>query len=564
MTASPMRAVAWLLALRVLFGLALALAAGHVIGQARTPAAPTAGPAPACPPSLVANGNDYHGLTLALCTFSGQDLTNANFAGATLRGVVFIKTNLTGADFSGATFADTGNATLPSDFTFANLTRAKFIGARFNGPTYLTHATLTCADFSSPASGTTDLGTGNAIFGDAPLTFDPTQCRPKFQRTTMNCEFVAQWKLLDLTGANIAACTGQLVTVNGQGFDFSGGLFGNVVFDRLDLTGSKWAGAVLEGASFQNATLDKATGLNGAPNAFSRLAGAKFNNASVQGVDLSYAQLYGAQFTNAELSNSKFDASLLTAPPSAPNTTAARFDGAHLKNVSFASARLQAATFLYASLYGGYGGAAPTFPCQTQCASLSGADLTRTDFSNAFLYGVDFRGATTTLDGTKFTGAILTGASFEGAKFQAESGAAPQFQGALLQGTIFDATANLAGATMFDAFVDFSTRGNNLFLLLGTRYTGFRGWSGASTPCVMLPYSKPSTVPSVASMTCPNGDAMVCGNGKTPASIAEWKSKIAMTNNQPPGWYANNATYDAKPAGIAEICGNGGNVEVKW
>ena len=233
LTAASVRMSAKVGAALLLLVLAL-MSGGRVGGQASVPSTPASGPTPACPPSLVANGHDYHGLTLALCSFSGQDLTNANFAGATLTGVVFIKTNLTGGDFSGATFADSGNATLPTDFTFANLSNAKFVGAKFNGPTYLTYATLSCADFSGPVSGTTDLSNGNAIFGDSPLDIDTKQCRPKFRGTTMNCEFVAQWNQLDMSNAKIAACTDQLQTVQGKGHDFSRGIYSNVVFDKLD------------------------------------------------------------------------------------------------------------------------------------------------------------------------------------------------------------------------------------------------------------------------------------------------------------------------------------------
>ena len=392
-----------------------------------------------------------------------------------MTGVVFIRTNLSGADFSGATFADSGNPSLPTDFTFANLSNAKFVGAKFNGTTYFTYATLTCADFSSPVSGSTNLNNGNAIFGDAPLDIDTQQCRPKFRGTTMNCEFVAQWNLLDMSNANIGACTDQLQTVRGKAHDFSGGIFANVVFDNLDLSGSKWNGAVLDYASFQGATLDNATGLNGTPNALSKLSAAKFNNASVQNVDLSYAQLYGAQFTNANLSNSSFAGSFLQANTSVtpPIETAAVFDGAHLRNVTFASAQLQSVRFRFASLYGTYGGAAPTFPCLAAnsnkcgtptgstcaCATASGADLTATDFSNAYLYGVDF-GGTTTVNGTNFGSAILAAANFASAKFQVNGGAAPDFTKALLQGATFDADANLVNSVLLNAFVDFGKASN--------------------------------------------------------------------------------------------------------
>ena len=529
-----------------------------------------------CPASLVVGGHDYHGLALVKCNFKGLDLTNANFRDATLTAVVFIRANLTGADFSGATIADSQNPAFPTDFSFATLTDAKFIGTVFNGPTYLTYSKGSCADFSQ-----TNINNGNAIFGDSPLKIDPTKpCRTKFQNTTMNCEFVAQWNQLDLTGANIAACAEQLRTVPPQpGHDFSGGIYNNVVFDNLDLSASKWAGAVLEYASFQGATLDNATGLNGTAGSPSRLSAAKFNKASVQNVDLSNAQLYGAQFTNADLSNSSFAGSFLSANTAAvpPIETAAAFDGAHLKNVNLANAQLQGATFQSASFYGSFDGAAPTFPCKTTCArpgftcacaTASGANLTGTNFFNAFLFGVDFSGATTTINGTLFGSAILTGASFAGAHFQVNGGAAPDFTQTLLQGTTFDSNAILVNARLLNAFVDFGAasnpdQGNILYLLLNSAYTGFKGWSGASTPCVQLAYGSLTAVPPTISMTCPNGSSTVCGAGNTPGSLANWKSAITMASNAVPGLYGADATYDKAPVDTG-VCTNNATVDPKW
>lgn len=581
MTAAPVRAGARVGATLLLFVFVLSMASSRVEGQERVPAAPatSSGPPPACPASLVANGHDYHGLSLAMCNFTGQDLTKANFNGATLTGVIFIKTNLTGADFSGATFADSGNAALPTDFSFGNLTNAQFIGAKFNGPTYLTYATMTCADFSQ-----TDINNGNAIFGDSPLVNDTSQsCRTKFQQTTMNCEFVPQWNELDLTGAQIAACASQLETAAGQpGHDFSGGIYSNVVFDNLDLTASTWTGAVLEHASFQGATLDNATGLNGTTTTPSRLSAVKLNKASVQNVDLSNAQLYGAQCTNANLSNSSLAGSFLSANTGAtpPIETAAVFDGAHLKNVNLADAKLQGASFQFASFYGSFGDAAPSFPCKTNCAqpgftcdcaTASRADLTGTNFSNAYLFGVDFTGSTTTINGTQFGSAVLTGASFAGAKFQVSGGAAPDFTKALLQGAQFDSTANLVNTSLLNAFVDFGAAtnpnpGNILYLLLTADYTRFRGWSGASTPCVQTAYGNFTAVPPNVSMTCPNGSSTVCGAGKpAPDPNENWAGGITMATNQPvAGWYLADATYDKAPSEQSAICKNNATVDPNW
>lgn len=577
MTRATLRAIAW--ACTAVLLMVLSMWGGRADGQ--VPATPPL-QQESCPASLDPNGNDYHGLTISLCNFSSMDLRNANFKGATLLGVLFIKSNLAGADFSGATFWDGTDPSLPNDFTFANLTGVKFIGAKFTGTTYFTHATVTCADFSQ-----TILNNGNAVFGDLPLVMAPPQsCRTKFQQSTMNCEFVAQWAQLDLTGAVISACTAQLQTARGKpGHDFSGGVYSGVVFDNLDLTGSKWGGAVLEHASFQGATLDNATGLNGTTGNPSRLSAAKFNDASVQNVDMSNAQLYGADFTNANLTNSSLAGAFLSANTVAvpPIESAATFDGAHLKNVTLANAKLQSVSFNFASFYGSFGGATPQIPCKSNtnqcttptgftcsCATASGADLTGANFDNAFLFGVDFTGSSTIVNGTSFVSAILTGSRFDSASFQVNGGAAPDFTQAVLPGVIFSNDANLVNAGFLNAFVDFgaatnSYLGNDLYFLLGADYTRFRGWSGASTPCVVTPYAAFSAVPAGVSLRCPSGDSKVCGAGASaPSSNPNWQSTISIVGNSPKGWYRFDATYDKAPVDVGSICNNNGTVDPKW
>lgn len=581
----PRRAVGRLLAMFALAGTATALLGGAIRPAQRPLEASVVPAAIPCPSRLAAPaGRDFHGRSLSFPNFSGQDLRNANFVGATLVSPMFIRADLRGANFCGATFVDSQqpqSAVMPADFTLAKLGGASFVNAQFNGVTYLTYADITSADFSATDISNTD----RVIFGPR-LTFTPADgtavpTRPAFRGTVMSCEFLAQWNVLDLSSATISACAEQLQTVAGKpGHDFSGGIYSGVQFDGLDLTGSRWTGAVLEYASFQKATLDNATGLNGTPGAPSRLSAAKFNNASIQNVDLSNAQLYGANFTNANLTNSSLAGAFLSANTAAvpPIETAAHFDGAHLKNVNLSNAQLQSAKFPFASFYGSYGGAAPSFPCKTTCArpgftcacaTASGANLTGTDFSNAFLFGVDFTGATTIVNGTNFGSAILTGASFAGAKFQVAGGAAPDFTQALLQGATFDANANLVNTSFLNAFVDFGAKtnpntGNVLYLLLGSAYTGFRGWSGASAPCVQTVYANFTAAPSQASMTCPNGSSAVCGAGKTTASLANWKSSIRMAANAVPGWYLADSTYDPAPSDTSLICRNNASVDPKW
>ena len=246
-----------------------------------------------CPqrPSSAA-GRSFENQTLTFVNFARLDLTNANFRGATLKGVSFIRANLTGADFSGATFVDTGNPGRTSDFSFARLDSACFIGAKFQAPTYFTYATLTSVDFSQ-----TDLSNGNAIFGDQKLMFDASATvRPNFRATVLNCEFVGQWNQLDLTGANIGACRDQLQ----PGHDFSNARMAGVVFDELNLSKSKWAGADLTGAVFTNASI-YGSGLSTPPPTCS--TDLSSNGCTVTGATCSCATLSGANLTGTNFAN---------------------------------------------------------------------------------------------------------------------------------------------------------------------------------------------------------------------------------------------------------------------
>ena len=532
----------------------------------------------ACPkrPSS-ASGRSFQNQNLALVNFSRIDLTNANFRGATLKGVSFIRANLTGADFSGATFVDTGNPGRSSDFSFAQLDSACFIGAKFQAPTYFTYATLTSADFSQ-----TDLSNGNAIFGDQPLRFDATApLRLSFRSTIMNCEFVAKWNQLDLTGASIGACRDQLK----PGHDFSGARMAGVVFDGLNLANSKWAGAVLTGASFQGATLDFATGLAGVNGGQTegRLARAQFNRASLKNVDFSYAQLYGADFTQANLENANLQgAKLLTDPDAAsPILAKANLTGAHLKNVNLANADLTDAVLTSASIYGS-GLTTPPATCSTDissctptgatcsCATLSGANLTRTNFANAYLYGVDFT-QNTVINETDFTGAILISANFSDANWRVtptQGGAPPLLTGAYLQGVDMH-DANLTDAVLAGAYLDFGAKGspvqgNQAFLKLSGGYTAFNGWSGGPGACVAATYGGVhwSLLPTTTRMTCPDGLRRTGGCGALDPDNANWKSGSPLAAAAVPGFYLQDASFDkANPTN--PVC-NFGSLSSGW
>ena len=536
----------------------------------------------ACPNSpSSATGRNFQNQNLALVNFSRLDLTNANFRGATLKGVSFIRANLTGADFSGATFVDTDPPGRNSDFSFARLDSACFIGAKFQAPTYFTYASLTSVDFSQ-----TDLSNGNAIFGDQPLIFDAAATiRPSFRSTVMNCEFVAKWNQLDLTGANIGACRDQLK----PGHDFSGAQMAGVNFDGLDLKGSKWQGAVLEKASFVGATLDNATGWStsaGGPAV--RLSGAVFSDASVKNVDFANAQLYGARFTRANLENSRLQTALLTNNPGGtpPIDNVSNFDSAHLKNVDLSGAKLNSASFRNANFYGSFninngppGGfactlvATPTSSCGSNvppptgftcsCATARGADLTKADFTGAFLYGTEFTGSGTLINGTVFTNAVLVAANFNGAKFSldpSEGGAPPAFEGAHLQGADFTG-AHLPFTLFNGAYLDFRVGGNVMQVWLSGSHTSFNGWKAPpASICVKADYTNHVTkVPTTtATTTCPNGDPGPCGG----SAAAPWRSRVDIGSADPPGYYVNKPTFGN--ANQSDPNCNAGKVNKDW
>jgi uncharacterized protein YjbI with pentapeptide repeats len=577
-----------------------ALPAG--VPAAPTGAAPRAAAATAgaddvpCPPKPSnVRGRRFTG-DLSHRNFSRQDLTNADFSGATLKGTTFLHARLEGADFSGATIvADDSPAALPTDFTFADLTNACFQRVRFQGRTYFTYATLTCADFSGSPERPADLS-AHAIFGDRPLRFDSNACRPAFRYAVMNCEFVAQWPALDLSHATgLQACASQL-----RGRDFSRAVLDFADLRSMDLSNTTWTGASLRHAKFDDSTLDNAKGLDGASGTL--LAGASFNKVSAKmvkvggvyvGVDFSGARLNGADFSYAELQGANFSGAVLVNDPEnplGPIEAAAKFDGAHLQYVSFRGATLNSVSFKYASLYGAMLGAPPA-SCQTtvtrcpaasrtgatcSCAAMSNANLTRTDFSNAFLYGVDFSSAK--VNGTTFTGAVLVGANFLGAAFSTDTsqgGKSPTMDGAWLQGVNLQG-ADLTDVSLANARVDFGVVDGNgtrpsgrLALLLATGHTQFRDWTGSKTPCVYVENPDASSLPTdIGSMTCPDGRSYTGGCGAllprngTAATNPRWFGGTVSSALPIRGWYRRQSTYEDAAAPSVQC--NGQPVETRW
>ena len=506
-----------------------------------------------CPAATAAPGNDFHGQTIAGGNFSYRDLTNANFSNTTLIAPYFAYANLTGANFQGAIFINqSSDLTKVSDFSFANLQRACFLGARFDGLAYFTSATLTCADFSK-----TDLSNQNAIFGPETLNFDRNRpdCRLAFRSTVMDCEFVSEWRFLDLSRADIKACSTQLA-----GADFSG----------AKLNGVNLEGANLDGTKFVRADLSQAI----------------LNQTSLQGADLSYATLLGAHLNRANLTNATLYHAFLSNDTQSGISNAAQVRRSHLKNVNLSYAQLSGVDFTYSNIYGDNPAAASI--CKTAlsrnqcsqsgsanyegftcgCASAHGALLTKTSFAQAYLYGLDLTAAQA--QGLNMQGAVLTGGNLNGAAIATDplSGAASTFFRAFLQGTALEGAQINNQPTFEDAFVDFSPFGNTVYIFLDAANHNEFKCNGCSPPtgtnvCVVVNYPTPTRVPNGGpQLTCPNRFLGDCGPATPNGSNTNWKSGItnlaAPPNGVPSAWYETNSTYIPAAADLNSVCNGQG------
>ena len=190
----------------------------------------------------------------------------------------------------------------------------------------------------------------------------------------------------------------------------------NAVFDDADLRKADFAGAYLQGASFDYARLEGAlfdrTQLQDAHLFGARLQGANFTNAYLQGAELSKAHLQNARLNSAELQGAALEEA---------NLQGALLIGANLQGVDFENAELEGTLVDDAALRGAwlYGAqlqgarlnnaelqGASLISSQLQGTSLEGAQLQGADFGGSALVGTNLRNATvwrTTFDGASFT-----------------------------------------------------------------------------------------------------------------------------------------------------------------
>ena len=488
---------------------------------------------------------------------SGADLRQANLSGTTLnRTVLHAARSLAGTDFSGASIScsdfsgtDGGVVVLTQTQMFTATFAPDISSCRSN----FSNTRVDDAHLNPLALGLLNLT--NATIGlSAPLPNWDLQGALWPGATVVGVLSFpgANFQGANLDGVNLSGA--QLAQAQMQDAGFRGatliGVTGleTAVVTGADFTGASFGGPGLVGALFEQVTLDNATF-----DAGTDLTGVQFNGSSLQNVDLSGLKLYGAGFVGANLTNSSLHGAFLSNNPDGGSPiTPADFTGAHLKDVDLSSAQLQGTIFHFASFYGSFSvlQGPPVFPCETNtnncggtptgftcsCATAVGAKMIRTDFTNAFLYGVDFSGSGTTINGVDFSNAILVGANFDDATFEVDTshgGAQPKFEGAWLQGADLG-TASLDNTTLANAFVDFEPGGNEMEGLLGPSYTGFNGWIPLNEPvCVKLLYSTVTRVPATTgNTTCPDGLVHPggCGprhRGRTPTPAGRARSRSA-------------------------------------
>jgi|GEM_PF-294109 uncharacterized protein YjbI with pentapeptide repeats len=514
----------------------------------------------------------WPGATLQNAAFSGVDFSGSDLAGVQFVNTVFVRscgTSSCTVSFQGATLDGVAGLNVtgtgqPQDFTGANFSQAS-LGCVQDGGSLcadLSGTVLAGAQFVGGTLVGTTLGASlpDANFSGATLNSVTGLAGADLQ----GAQFVgAILPGADLQGAMLDSVDFSGATIDGGNLTNATGL-GTLVTTGADFTLAQFGGPGLIGASLERATLDGALFPPGAD-----MSGIRFNDSSLVGVDLSNRSLSGAKFLNTNLTNATLAGSSLTNNPDAGIETAADFTGAHLKDVNLSNAKLQGTIFHYASLYGSFNllnNGPPVFPCVTDtsncgdsaptgftcsCATVVGAVMTRTNFTNAFLYGLDFEGSTTVINGADFSNALLVGANFQNTKFQTDQtqgGAQPVFAGAFLQGANLS-TASLDSTNLDNAYVDFEPNGNEIQVVLGAPYLAFKGWSGSTTSvCVQMAYDGFVTqVPvTTSNTTCPDGLSHNGGCGPPnprPNANPAWDAGITVDQAPTPGAYLYNATY---------------------
>lgn len=360
----------------------------------------------ACP-RVTHAGTNFSGQDLRDRNFSNQNLTGANFTNAKLEGANFTGATLTAADFTGASMGLSATTNRSTNLSRADLTNACFYTAAVNTSDFQ-FANLPCTVFDG-----TDLSL--ALFGPIIKAANPGgACRTSFQVAVLNCEFIPQWKDLELNRANVQACFEKLV-----GVDFSNAHMDGVIFSGIDLSGTTWTGARLQGAFFLHAMLKKAV-LTGANLRRAQLSQADATQATLDG----QVQLSGAHLSGAILKGANLTGAVLQGADGLP---AADLSLAFMPDAKLTDAKMTGVNLSHANFYGAEAKADNATMQQVDFSNanlgsvnltqgrLKGAKLDAADLVNAVMISADL---TTTPDliSSSLVQANLQGADFSGAK----------------------------------------------------------------------------------------------------------------------------------------------------
>ncbi len=316
------------------------------------------------------------------------------------------------------------------------------------------------------------------------------------------------WRYLDLSLASIEGAEGVELSTVEMPLDLSG-------VEMNGVTGL--SGAILDGAYFGCATPSE-TDRNCA-----QLYDAVLNQVSLQETVLSDADMSGIRLIRSNLAAADLSGALLLKSPT--TLTAANLQGSYLKDANLANADLSGATLTNANWYSSSPGTCSPAAWAGKCATGEGATLSDTDFSGAYLAGVDL--SSSTAQGTKFTGAILAGATFNSANLTGDpnTGASASLAGAFLQGVDFT-DAQVGGTDFSSAYVDLtSSNGGTLVWELPSANLSFAGYTPPQTPpnCPFVTYSDQTSVGTLSGNVCPDGNN---GENGGSCSMTQWLAPL--------------------------------------
>lgn len=336
--------------------------------------------------------------------------------------------DLSGEDYSNVTLQQ-------ANFECANLSNANFQGSDLSGASFK-GANLRGVDFTGATLDGVDFTLATSIAG----------CR--FTRAGLASANFNELDLtdLDFTGAHLHGTCFSNTDLTAATFsmpaDFSPvqATANDFSYSTLDvkILGLNWSYFKLGFATLVNTTtpiaplvaqstiLTGANGLNGTTFYDSNDGlGADFSNANLQQCDLAKCNLQLANFTGSQLQGDT-------------TYTAAALTEANLENAVFTNANVTRTEFSGAFLAG---------------ATLTGATVVQTNFTGAYLVGVNFSDvAQNQCKGSNFDDACLINAVFNGTNASTYMGLATTFVRACLQGADFR-DAKLDGANLASAGV---------------------------------------------------------------------------------------------------------------